>query len=532
MATNLLLDRWIPIRRESGYVGRIAPWQVTEANDPIVALAAPRPDFNGALMQFLIGLLQTAAAPKDHDAWVDRLEEPPTPEELKARFIPIADAFKLDGDGPRFMQDFEDLDGEAKPISTLLIEAPGAQALRQNTDHFIKRGRLEALCPACTASALFTLQTNAPAGGAGHRTSLRGGGPLTTLVVMDPEGSKLPETLWRNLWLNVFDAKMLGGLSGNLAKTQRSDIFPWLSSTRTSEPKTGQATTPEDTHPLHVYWAMPRRIRIDWRECTDGPCDLCGDEREPLVTRYVTRNYGTNYEGPWQHPLSPHYIDAKTGLPMPVHAQPGGLSYRHWLGWVEGSDTLKPAKVVTAFQVDTGRKLENEQLRVWAFGYDMDNMKARCWYEATFPLLLVPDEQLRREFSIRVQAMVDVANQVAGFVQSCIKEAWFKRPGDARGDTGFLKQAFFSQTETPFYGILNRLLEAIPASEEEIVLRSWHEALRTAAMNLFDYWAGRGEVAFAEPRRIAVAHQKLRNLIHGKKLLAGLGINIKKGEAA
>jgi len=529
---NLIFDQWIPIHSESGCEERIAPWQVTEPDDPIIALVAPRPDFNGALMQFLIGLLQTTAAPKNHDAWADWLEEPPAPEKLRAKFAPFGEAFELDGDGPCFMQDAEDLEGEAKPISALLIEAPGAQALRQNTDHFIKRDVVEALCPACAASALFTLQTNAPAGGVGHRTSLRGGGPLTTLVVMDPEGSKLPETLWRNLWLNVLDTQMLAGMSGSPAKTERSDIFPWLAPTRTSEPKKGRSTTPEDTNPLYVYWAMPRRIRIDWKQRTEGVCDLCGNEGQSLVTRYVTRNYGTNYEGPWQHPLSPHYIDAKTGLPMSVHAQPGGLSYRHWLGWVQGSETVKPAKVVTMFREDTGRRLESEQFRVWAFGYDMDNMKARCWYEATFPLFLIPDDQRRREFSIRVQTMVDAANQVAGFAQSSIKEAWFKRPRDARGDTGFLKQAFFQKTESEFYRALNPLLDAIANDEDRNVLGAWHQVLRAAAMELFDYWAARGEVAFADPRRIAAAHQKLRNLIHGKKLLASLKINLKKEEAA
>jgi CRISPR system Cascade subunit CasA len=54
---NLISDAWIPIRRKGGEEERIAPWEVTTrySDDPIVALAAPRPDFNGALIQFLIG---------------------------------------------------------------------------------------------------------------------------------------------------------------------------------------------------------------------------------------------------------------------------------------------------------------------------------------------------------------------------------------------------------------------------------------------------------------------------------------------
>ena len=58
---NLINDPWIPIRRKSGTQDIIVPWQLTETDDPVIALSAPRPDFNGALMQFLVGLLQTSS---------------------------------------------------------------------------------------------------------------------------------------------------------------------------------------------------------------------------------------------------------------------------------------------------------------------------------------------------------------------------------------------------------------------------------------------------------------------------------------
>lgn len=95
---NLLQDPWIPVRRQSGTETRIAPWQITETQDPILALAAPRPDFNGALLQFLIGLLQTAAAPEG-EQWADWLEQPPSPKTLKACLNPFSQAFELDGKG-------------------------------------------------------------------------------------------------------------------------------------------------------------------------------------------------------------------------------------------------------------------------------------------------------------------------------------------------------------------------------------------------------------------------------------------------
>lgn len=192
-----------------------------------------------------------------------------------------------------------------------------------------------------------------------------------------------------------------------------------------------------------------------------------------------------------------------------------------------GTKTVKSAKVVDVYREDTNRKLKDEQLRLSVFGYDMDNMKARCWYETTFPLFPIDDSSLRNAFIQRVQLLVDAATQVSGFVQTCIKEAWFKRPGDARGDTGFLKEAFYQKTEQQFYKTLEQLLSALRSEEDHDVLRGWHTFLKTAAMKLFDYWAVRSDVAVSDPRRIANAHQKLKNLIYGKKFLASLGINHK-----
>jgi CRISPR system Cascade subunit CasA len=180
---NLISDPWIPIQRKSGEEARIAPSEVTSrySDDPIVALAAPRPDFNGTLIQFLIGLLQTTCAPDSPRTWREWLRDPPTPAELQAKFQPIAYAFELDGDGPRFMQDRKlgpDVVKEPTPVAALLVELPGENTIQRNTDHFIKHGGIEKLCSSCTATALFSLQTNAPSGGQGHRTGLRGGDPL------------------------------------------------------------------------------------------------------------------------------------------------------------------------------------------------------------------------------------------------------------------------------------------------------------------------------------------------------------------
>ena len=104
----------------------------------------------------------------------------------------------LDGDGPRFLQDFEELVSGAEPIERLLIETPGDSTLRKNTDLLVHRDRVARLGRAAAAMALYTFQNWAPAGGAGNRTGLRGGGPLITLVLPPAAPS-----LWHVLWANV-----------------------------------------------------------------------------------------------------------------------------------------------------------------------------------------------------------------------------------------------------------------------------------------------------------------------------------------
>lgn len=316
---NLINDRWIPVIRQNGQSELIAPSQIAEADNPVIEINAPRPDFQGALYQFLIGLLQTCFAPEDEDEWLEHWRTMPG---LESRFKEVAFAFELENPSHvAFMQDFNLPDSETKTIAALLIEAPGENALKKNTDHFVKRSQTSQLCPSCTAIALFTLQINAPAGGAGIRVGLRGGGPLTTLIL-----PKNPSTtLWQKLWLNVLNQDEI-----HPAETIDVQVLPWLGKTRISDK--GQQTTPVDVHPLQMYWGMPRRIRLA-DKADGGLCDLCGTSSESLYQTYRTKNYGTNYDGAWVHPLTPYRFDPKkVNLPLSLKGQQGGLGYRYWLG--------------------------------------------------------------------------------------------------------------------------------------------------------------------------------------------------------
>ena len=97
MPFNLIADPWLPVRRLSGGREWIAPAGLTSrfAEDPIVALDFPRPDWNAAVTELLIGLLATVMAPEDTTAWADLWEAPPAPEALAEKLATIRFAFNL-----------------------------------------------------------------------------------------------------------------------------------------------------------------------------------------------------------------------------------------------------------------------------------------------------------------------------------------------------------------------------------------------------------------------------------------------------
>ena len=514
---NLIEDRWIPVHRQNGEEEKIAPWELTSNFDrnPIVALAAPRPDFQGGLMQFLIGLLQTAAPPDEDSGleWEDWFEEePPEPEKLRAKFDPLVDCFHLDGDGPRFMQDLQ-LQGESDVgIRALLIDSPKKNTINNNEDHFVKRGCVNGICYACAATALFTFQTNAPAGGTGYRTSLRGGGPLTTLVALDSEGSGVEhETLWHNLWLNILYRHTLDNECNNSLQGLQH-IFPWLAPTRTSESHTGQTTYPTDVHPLQMYWGMPSRIRLDFDNMRKGDCDTCGLEGAVLVTHFIRTNLGINYfsEG-WQHPLSPYYYKGKERLLLPCHPQSNGFPYTHWAGLLLETDQKVPAQVVTEFH---SRRQKHEQFRLWVFGYDMSKDKAKNWYETVFPLYFFLNKSKGAHFSTRIRSKIDASELVAGYVIKQTKEAL-----NLTKNLEVVRTRFYEATEHDFLLSMKALYNTVTDGEDESdILKSWYNVIKKAGMKLFDDYTFREDVAFSDMKRIVQARKKLMKDLNGNKL--------------
>ena len=399
---NLITSPWLPVRRASGKRETIEPHRVTEhfANDPVVSLDFGRPDLDGAVTEFLIGLAAVAMGPKDLAGWAAIWGAPPAPEVLQASLAPLTFAFNLCGEGPRCFQDIDELKQTSPThILHLLIDYPGENALKLNTDHFNKRDSRCLKGPEA-AAALIMLQTWAPAGGAGNRVSMRGGGPLTTLARRSrdlPDG-RTEATLWDMIWLNVPQSRERPVLD--------SRLFPWLGPTRTSTNK--EVVVPDLMHDLHVFFGMPRRIRLEFDE------QLC-------AVGYRSVPGGMNYPGDaWRHPLSPYYKDAK-GQVLPTHPRAGPSSYRDWLGILVNRDDSLRASCLNPLvdrleRVSVARS--DRRTDIVAFGYDQDKAKSRSFIFQSVPWVSATNAQT---FGDAVAAGVAAAEATAKAVRFAVQ---------------------------------------------------------------------------------------------------------------
>ena len=522
---NLLHDPWMPVRDAQGERHWITPDRLTDPR--WLAFDADRPDFNGALAQFAIGLLQTTTPVVNSIEWRGLFNGPPATDTLRSWFEPLAAAFELDGGGPRFMQDFSLATeiGKSSPISEILIDAPGENSLDENKDLFVKRGVVDAMCTDCAAAALFVLQINAPEGGRGHFTGLRGGGPLTTLVF---QGNTT--NLWRNLWMNVIESISDSDSSAAQRLPTTQALFPWLGPVEQLQ-RTGASIAAVQVDGRHVYWAMPRRIRLDF-SIADPPirCSICARPSAAVTSAFQSRPSGFNYpSNTWRHPLTPYR--EKDGAWLPIRPKADGLGYRHWLAWVlaMGQGTVQRARVVDHALVNRHRQLATG-LCLWSFGYEMRKDKAVHWHEASLPLYDLGNCESAEVKSIEseVARWLAAAELAAMHLRNSVKDAWFS--ATARGDFGHVDASFWGATEAPFYRQLQALIDHARDGTEHpdlAVRQAWHATLVRTALRLFDdTFVGAGTIERQNPRRTALAHRQLGRNLHGPKLRQALGLPV------
>lgn len=381
MSLNLMRDAWIPVRTSAGR-RHIRPAEI--ADPAIISCDWPRADMNLACLELLVGLVAAVDAPEDDEEWEER--RAPDPDRLSARLDALAPAFNLLGDGPRFLQEFDGLEGAPNPPDMLFIDSAGANAVKKNADLMVRGGRYPALDLPLAAMALYLLQAHAPSGGKGHRTSLRGGGPMVTLV--DPGTGRLWDMIWANL---------------PCRPQNKPYTFPWMRPAQTSEK--GEVITPDMGDPLDAFFAMPRRVWL----VDDGTA----------VTGVIQRPWGGNYIG-WVHPLTPYYRVKEAAELLPMHPRAGRFSYRNWLGVVlsaaeQNRQLRQRAKMVEAYE---GRLLREERqgASLLVGGWAMNKASPQEFTLSRQPLL-----PLDEPGQARVRGMIEAAELLWGVVHSTLR---------------------------------------------------------------------------------------------------------------
>jgi CRISPR system Cascade subunit CasA len=437
MSLNLILDAWIPVVDAAGWRRVVAPWEITDPS--VLRPDWPRADLNVACLEMLIGLVFMADPPQDLDDWEDR--EAPDPDRLKGRLACFAPAFNLVGEGPLFLQDLEPLEGPPNSPDMLFIDSAGANTSKNNADLMVHRDRYAALDLPLAAMALYAFQAFAPAGGAGNRTSMRGGGPLVTLV--DPQ-----EGLWPMVWANVpFGAP--SAMTG----------LPWMRPTRVSDTHTD--TFPPEGHAISVeaFFGMPRRLRLV--------------TAEGRVTGVIQKPYGTKYAR-WRHPLSPYYRVKSGEEALPSHPKAGSFGYRHWLGILARSTDSNLAH--RAVSVDGWEARSGKPVQVIVAGWAMDNMKARDFIYSVQPYVDLPPDR-----HLTLIGLIEAADKAAVALRSNLTQVL--AGGESREAE---REGFYRDTETAFLQRLADLKSGVAPPE---VCATWLTNLRAEALRRFDVLA-------------------------------------------
>lgn len=434
---NLIEEQWIPVRMRDGSQKIIAPWEM--ADDDVMFPDWPRADFNLACLELLIGLVYLACPPADDNA---RDTGKPSPEALRAAMQPLIPAFHLTGDGPRFLQDFDGFDkGSDNEPDMLFIDSAAVNAVKKNQDVMVHRNRYAALDMAHAAMALYTLQNFAPEGGAGNLTSIRGGGPLVTLV--SPKGANLCDLVWENVPIGV-PLRDLKALPWMRPIPAADPMAPW------PDPMAG-----EDYLNPEVFFGQPRRIQLSFSK--------------GLLVKVQQLKRGNNYVG-WRHPLSPYYFDKLERLPK--HPKPGRLSYSSWMGTLYASEGAELAPRVAEVKNWEGA------VSVLIGGWAMSSMKPKDFILSEVPVFALTEQQL-----VILRRLIDGGTLVARAVASSVSRAMGeKSPSEGHGLRA--QTAFYQRTEPELIALIQRMKDQAEASD--VLCSAWLEnSLRKTALDIF-----------------------------------------------
>lgn len=520
---NLLEEAWIPVK------GRTELIKICEIVHPdILGLDAPRADFNAALMQFLIGLLQTVFVPDTPRTWRNFYSNPPTETALQDKLNTIKEAFYLDGDGYRFMQDISIKDkGNHASILKLLPGLVGDNTVKKNMDFFVKSSQLSKISISNMVVGFYLYQNYclSETGGskARHHGSLRGRNSLIALVNKD-KGN-----LWENIWLNVIQKNNFKNLIVNGTDNY---VFEWMQS-KTSE----KQKTDNDIGLADIYWSMPRRVFVDFSKLKNQICDLTNKEVLIVENIRIKENgieYKTNYI---KHPLIPYRVAEitkkdLTGGVRPIKLKATGINYGDWLALI-GNETASENLL------EHVRRNLNGDFNIFVCGYLNDSTQAKtlCWYQTKMPFYLTSSSaEQKTELEAEVDKYIKVSKAVCDYLVVAIRNAWFDENDEKnkkqkesfnKDRAAEISKCFWNKTESAFYEIVKSLYVNSTQLTDDLKIqhrKDWYEHIKSETLKLFDEWAFKSSIQ-TNPRRISIAYNYRRQIeSKGKSYLIDVGL--------
>jgi len=237
--------------------------------------------------------------------------------------------------------------------------------------------------------------------------------------------------------------------------------------------------------------------------------------------------------------------------------QAGGVIYRNWLGSVfsDKDGNKEPAMVVHEYI--NVRREGDWQFRLWCFGYDMENMKPCCWYEAKFPLIMVAQNNVS-DYEETLANLIKAASMICGNIKVAINRVLYGKP-EFDSKTKKLKwkyhgikktpsdeekeidkvlfsvkektlfnsaEAYFWQTtESTFYEALRKLKWAIESGSDHVeICKEYHQVLCKEAEKQFSYHVLSGPTENMDPKKIAIAEKELTGFNNSLKVKRILGL--------
>lgn len=346
----------IPVIRQRSGSGVATPLTLTDGyhDDPILAVRFGHPLAERGFEFLMRDILQAALAPRNLADWKRLLASPPSSDHLRQALAPYEDAFQIDhpshpalqvrpsperlaeaaerkpAKARRTAHDEADEDDEdsvgLQPIATLLPDAPTGEAVKQDTDFFVRRGGVTAIGAGAILPVLYAHMVLFPPGGGGYLGLPHGADSIKFQMV--------GATLWETLWLNVLTRDAEGMGTAAWPAPPDATVFPWLDDSLADMPlgrkdeEAGRSMERARLHPAHI--PMPRRYLLG--PPAPGQCDLTG--LDGLVfTGYSRWPKGLAYQAKgWWMPWASCFLspDKPDDPPQFLRAR-GPLRFDDWL---------------------------------------------------------------------------------------------------------------------------------------------------------------------------------------------------------